>query len=64
MAITLAVMATIVVACLVAAFVRSARQKAKSKTNPPRHVGEPQSQKGRIYSKGATDHSSTPSSGT
>jgi hypothetical protein len=64
MAITLSVMATIVIACLLTAFIHAARQKAKSKTNPPRHVGEPQSQKGRIYSKGATNHSSTPSSGT
>jgi hypothetical protein len=48
----------ILFAAVITSLVRTnIRQKKRAKENPPAHKGPRQSQRGRVYRKGVTDHS-------
>jgi hypothetical protein len=51
----------VIAAVVVGMVVTSSRQRRKRASLPARHVGEKQSQRGRVYKYG-TNHSNTPDS--
>lgn len=60
--IPVAVIGAVAVIAIVSVIITSKRQKARKSAVPSRHRGEFQSQKGRVYSEGATDHNKYPTS--
>lgn len=60
--ITIVVAGAVLVLGAISVVVVSKRQNARKAANPSRHRGEFQSQKGRVYSEGATDHNAAPTS--
>lgn len=61
--IALAVLGIMAVTFIAAIWVRSRRQDARKRTEPSRHRGEFQSQRGRVYPKNVTNHNASPSDG-
>jgi hypothetical protein len=60
--ITVVVAGAVLILGAVSVVIASKRQNARKAASPSRHRGEFQSQKGRVYTKGATDHNAAPTS--
>jgi hypothetical protein len=60
--ITVVVAGAVLILGAVSVVIASKRQNARKATNPSRHRGEFQSQKGRVYSDSKTDHNAAPTS--
>lgn len=60
--ITAIFMGVVFVGGIISAIVTSRRQDASKKSNPSRHRGKFQSQKGRVYKSGSTHHHDSPTS--
>lgn len=58
--ITAIFMGVVFVGGIISAIVTSRRQNARKESAPSKHRGKFQSQKGRVYKKGSTNHSSSP----
>lgn len=60
--IPIVVVVAILVGVILSVIVTSKRQDARKRANPSRHRGEFQSQKGRVYNVGSTNHNDSPTS--